>query len=271
MARVEKELQTVAGELKETAAKIKQEKDADKLEALRKAEADFKQTEIDLKLTLQGVDDGWKFEQARETKAFTKAADIARELVKSNNDPNVIANEAANLTKLNHSLITLPDLSPMHQELVGNRVDYAAPPLPKNTFDYPRDDMMKQMLSLNGLKEPIKIDNKELDDINKELFNQVAKEKKASNFVQILTNKPRSVFYIAVITRPPHAEQFWFAQSVRSAAYQGQTLDLFMQRAQQDFAKSYRKELVENLKKALGYSGIDDAARKSFDGERGGD
>ena len=211
---------------------------------------------------------------ARSIVILDEVQTVPRELVKTNNDPNIIIAEGANLKKLNRDLIELKSLSQMHPESMGNKdVDYAAPPLPKNTFDYPREDLMKQILSLHDLKKPIKIDNKELDEINKELYDQAVKEKKPGNFVQILTNKPRSVYYVAVITRQPHAEMFLFAaMSVRNAGYPQQffqSQDHFVQRAQQQFAKTYRENVIAHLQKTLGYSGISEEARKSFD-ERGG-
>ena len=57
-------------------------------------------------------------------------------------------------------------------------------------------------------KKGIKINNKALDEINKTLFDKSRSNKKdqPGEYVQILTNKPRTVFYVAVVTLPKFAD-----------------------------------------------------------------
>ncbi len=53
------------------------------------------------------------------------------------------------------------------------------------------------------MKKPVEIGVKNLDEINQELFKNYEKKKKPDDIegvVQILTNKPRTVFYVASVT-----------------------------------------------------------------------
>ena len=75
--------------------------------------------------------------------------------------------------------------------------DYAPYQLPKNAFAYPRDDMAKELLHLRDLKKPLETGIAKLDAINAELLKE---REKTGNIVQILTNKPHTVFYVACVT-----------------------------------------------------------------------
>jgi hypothetical protein len=269
-------------DLRKKTAELETEKDPAKKAELKKDIGDLKE--------IQGrITEGWKLEQARDNFALPKAKSIAQEIVKTNDSVNILIREADRLRKLakpNRSLIVLPQLSLLHPEDLGGKIDYAAVPMPKNLFEYPRSDIMAQVVGLYDLKKPIKIDWKELDEINKELFDEVFKEKKPGNFVQILTNKPRSVYYIAVVSRPPLADMRDFAEAMKMAGYddqryqmwlqmqqhgmrRGPWLDMFVMRAQQQEARRFRQQLVDDLKHAANYDPPSEEARKNFD-DRGG-
>jgi hypothetical protein len=133
---------------------------------------------------------------------------------------------------------------------------------------------MAQVLGLYDMKKPIKIDYKELDEINKDLFDQVAKEKKPGNFVQILTNKPRSVYYIAVVSKLPEADYRSFGRAMENASYpdnQFRKMDYFVLRAQQQEGRRFRQQVIEDLKRTANYEPPGEEARKNFDDRSGGD
>ena len=208
----------------------------------------------DLKEIQDRINEGWKLEQARENFALPFAKKIAQEVVKTNDSLNVFTREAERLRKLakpNRNLIYVPKLSLMYPEDFGGKIDYTTPPLPKGVFEYPRPDLMSQILGLYDMKKPIKIDYKELDEINKELFDQVLKEKKPSSFVQILTNKPHSVYYVAVISRPPEAKMQDFGMMMGHSSLVDQrmgSLDYFVLRAQQQEGRRFWQAVIDDFK-----------------------
>lgn len=273
--RVVRDLQKVTGDLAKIDADLNLLKDNDKTAALKKKQTELKMTETDLKEILSRVTLGWKFEEARKTIALPRAKAIAEKLINEGRNVQVIAEEAGKLKK---DVILLPRLSQLYPDKVfenpqgARRVEYILPPLPKDTIPYPREDTMKEVLSLFDMKGPISIGNKDLDDVNKELYDKVSKDKdknKPENFIQILTNKPRSIYYVALISKPPLADELEFKEAMLRAPYKiGPLRDLFAERAQEQEAKLYRANLITWLQESHKYTAPSDDARKQFD-ERG--
>ena len=243
---------------------------------LRKKLTGLQDEENDLKEIERLVIDGWKFEQARNTQALPKAKDIAKSLI---DNANLLIGK--DTEKIFNDRIPLDKLSVMHPEdTPGGLIDYFPMSLPKDKISYPRDDMMQQVVSLYDLKSPIKTGAKELDEINEELFKQVQKlNRPEGKYVQILTNKPRSVFYVAIIARPPGAELKAFAETLVGAPvdkqmrfFAGKMIppDNFVFRVQHQQARLYRQEIVNELRKTLDFKLEREDAKKDFD-ERGGD
>ncbi len=249
--------------------------------------AELKKKEADLLYIKARITEGFKFERSRKDITLPRAKDIAKKVSGGGNSLEAIKNEVFDLNKdkdkelkrddvLNKYVITLSNLSPMHREdFGGGRVDYTAPELPKDAIPYPRDGMMHDLLSLYDLKGPIKIGNPELDEINKDLFEEANKgskddKKKPERFVQILTNKPRSVFYVAVVTSLPDPQRRPFLQSMLSAHYPQDKMpgmrDLFLDKAQEHEARTYRADFIRGLQSAHEFAIVDKDARGQFDG-----
>ena len=202
-------------------------------------------------------------------------------------------------------------MSLMHAESFQQFRDYSKYPMPKGKVEFPRDDMVDQALKLVDLKEPIKIQHKDadskskeldtlgkqLDEINKELFDEAnklnkdvfEKDKKVPNpatyHVQILTDKPRSTFFVAFITKAPIDPTWAKADPLAKKEYetllqeaflgarhnkQGGFRDLFIERAQQEHAKTMRADLVGNLQRVFNFDPPSAESRKNFD-DRAGD
>ncbi|MSQ93515.1 MAG: hypothetical protein EXR98_03040 [Gemmataceae bacterium] len=273
--RIVKDLDKVAADLAKVATELKEIKDTNKAVGLKKKEADLKQTQADLQEVMARVSEGWKFDETRRTKALPRAQSVAMNLINKGRNFQDIEAEAS---KLNQKVLLLPNLSQMYPDRVvdapdARRILYTLPPLPKDMIPHSRDDMMKELLSLFDMKAPISIGNKDLDDVNKELFDLVSKDQdknKPANFIQILTNKPRSIYYVALISQAPKASQEDFHQAMLRASEMkfGPLRDFFAQRAQEDEAKQYRADLIHWLQQSHKYSLDNDSARKEFD-ERG--
>jgi hypothetical protein len=134
-------------------------------------------------------------------------------------------------------------------------------------FEYPREDMIKQLLALTNLQKPIQSDYKQLDDLNKELFDVTKKlpeKERSGKFVQVLTNKPHTMFWVAAVVGMPGADMRDFADAYKKAA--GFPRDAFIVLAQEDAARQYQDALLQQLRRDMGYKiRADEAARKSFD------
>jgi hypothetical protein len=138
--------------------------------------------------------------------------------------------------------------------------------LPPGIIPFPRKDTAAHLLSLYDLKEPIKIDYDPLDKINKSLFDAVSKEKEPrGKYVQVLTNQPRTAFYVVVVREAPAPSHADFMQAVLQAFGHDHLAD----RAQADAAKKQREELMRQLREAHNVDPPTDEIRKSFDSDAG--
>ncbi len=262
--------------------------------ALRARQVELKEKEADLEEVKRLVVEGWRFDRARTEKALPKAEEIAREFL-TNLQKTKLQIVAAESAKLKRDDIELSRLAPMYPEMLPDKtVDYFKPPLPKDKIPHARDDMMDQAVRLFNLKEPIKIGNTALDDINKALFDLTRTKKKnpEGEYVQILTNKPRSVFYVAVVTLPAEADKVRFGlkfgfpedrnvvmrgiyNAMEDPGPQGRLFvrDHFAERIQQQDAKVFRANVIRYFKSEnspLGKFEIEkEDAKRDFD-ERGG-
>jgi hypothetical protein len=231
----------------------------------------------------------WETEQAREQKALPKAKKIAEELAKSDLASGFIA---AMSQQGGHLPIVLKGIAPLVPKTVGEtgrggHRDYFPYQLPKDTIQQARADMVKQLLELYDLKAPIKIELglpggdpsfvKEVNDINKTLFDLVKKENPKDpqgHFVQILVNKPHTVYYIAAVTSPPTPNPKDFQGDVLQFASEGQGqrfVDQFVTRAQQQLATDFHHSLIVQMRNDLGgWTPPDEETRKTFDKEETG-
>lgn len=259
--------------------------------------AELKKKEADLQRVRELIVEGFKVERARKEEALPKARDIAKKLVdvpidRRSSQMKVqaaeLAAEIAKLAgaeKLKTDVIEMNGLSSLHRDHLGDGAfDYSAPTLPKDTIVYPRDDAMQQILSLSDLKGPIKTGYAELDDLNKELFEegQKIRERMEKNekkkfpdaFVQVIANKPRKILYVAAITtrRGERDEDLPFKISMVYAPFPDNTKmpgmrDRFLDRTLEAEAATYRSEFVKSLQAAHDLTIVDREARAVFDGK----
>jgi hypothetical protein len=147
----------------------------------------------------------WKMLEARDKKALPFVQKIAEGLLRGNADYRTSLSiagkdQGAKLVDLSN-LAKLTPTTPANP--FGGGGDFGPYKL-HGEIKYPRDDTVPSLLALNGLKEPIKIGVADIDNLNAALFAEAQKANRGpSKFVQILTNKPRDTFYIAVLNGPP--------------------------------------------------------------------
>ena len=249
------------------------------LKTLSRRENDLKEDVADLKTVQRLVVEGWKFERARATEVLPTAKAVADALIKAGNQG--INAQAAKLGATPFSISRLCTMYPEPSPDGG--IEYGKPPLPKDKLVYPRADMVDQLVGLYDLDKPIKLGsdeiyktNKELadlDELNRDLFERVKKtDNPRGNYVQILTNKPRSVYYVAFVSAPPDAKKREFVSALTNASSFGQgPRDRWVERIQQKDGRDYRKALVTSLKTMLHYEEVGADARKRFDDQVVGD
>jgi hypothetical protein len=241
--------------------------------------------------------DAYKTIEAREKKALPLADKVAKDLVQKGGDfpPEVLREEAA---QVKHRPIVIPKVAPLAPKASGTEKashrDYYPYQLPKDAgLDYPRDDMVTQLLNLYNLKQPIDVKYKEtkegvepsyvkqLNDLNKALFDTAKKEKNPQGkFVQVLTNKPQTVYYVAVVSRSPTADPKEFRDNVLEHAYydplhplaEFRPYDAFMTRAQELIAQDLRVRILEQLKQELRFDITEEGqkTRETFDSSSDG-
>ncbi len=238
------------------------------------------------------VIDAWKFEKARKEEALPLARKIAETLLDAGNFNGAIL--AAQTAKTGRPLIDLSDVAELSpNELSPTQRDYQRYPLPRDTFAYPREDMVQELLQLYDLPKAIQLPTTEgdqevarlLNTINEELYKRTQREfkdrsKAAGHYVQILTNRPLSEFYVAVVPREPYASRDDFARAFRGAPYWPEIslfrqrgirdflspTDSFVARAQQDEGKRVHDLLVQQLMKEFNYEPLkDEDLRADFD------
>lgn len=220
----------------------------------------------------------WQTDKAREELALPRAKEIAQALQKSGGDFSPVIREEAK--KLNTSPIAIRGLAVLHPDVVGDPQgagqsrSYREFPLPKelivdrdNANLYPREDMVKQLLALTNLEKPLQSDYKPLDDLNKELFQitkKLPEKERAGKFVQVLTNRPHTVFWVGAVVGVPGADLKDFADAYKHAI--GFPVDTFVTQAQEDAAKQYVDALLGQLRRELNFTFTgSEEARKSFD------
>ncbi|MCI0681239.1 MAG: SurA N-terminal domain-containing protein [Gemmataceae bacterium] len=216
----------------------------------------------------------WKFNRAREDIALNKEGrEIGLQLAKSNTPVLTMSLELDKLKKdynvkrelipLGNAFEPLSPLVPVRQGGPGGgqRI-YTDYQLPAGTIPNPRKDTAAQLLGLYDLKEPIQIGYDPLDKLNKALYDEVSKEKDPrGKFVQVLTNQPRTAFYVAAVRDKPAADRKDFLQAALQAVGHDQLFD----RGQVEAAKKLRQDLMRQLRADHRLEIVNEEARKRFD------
>jgi len=144
---------------------------------------------------------------------------------------------------------------------------------------FPRADMAKQLMELPTLEAPIKVGFDAIDDLNKELFEVSKKafaklkvEKKtvdtAPRIVQVIPNKPRTMYYIAILTSSenlPNVSLKGFEESI-SIVHSG-AIDPFLERVYQEASKQWQSDVITGLRKRRGVTIETNEASKGFDSD----
>jgi hypothetical protein len=220
----------------------------------------------------QEVERAYKLSKAREEFALPRAREIAQALRKlqPQRDPALYLDEMKQAAaKLGVDLIRLTGVAPLEpaqRPQLGQLNPQLAPfdwqpyTLPKGLILYPGADMTKELLSLGDLQAAVEIPLKdgkkdvepvirELNRINKDLFDPALKGDSRAKQVQILTNRPRTVFYVAAVTAEHPAEPDTFVTLWRGAlegfGFGGgaQLLERAQEQAGRDFLAAFIKQL----------------------------
>jgi hypothetical protein len=199
----------------------------------------------DLKAIHSEVEQAWKTAEARRDLALPRAQEIAKSLKGAQKLEGALLplmdHEAR---KLGTRLIILDDVTPLipavreKQKLPLVSKEWVQYLLPRGKILHPTADMTSQLLALRDLKEPIKISLekdgtklrdvedvvKRLNEINESLFDKDLNQAGPKIFprgrafqVQILTNRPRTVFYVAAVVREGAATRADFLASFLEA------------------------------------------------------
>jgi hypothetical protein len=147
-------------------------------------------------------------------------------------------------------------------------VDYD---LPRGRIPFARADMVKDLLSLWKLQAPIKKDEKELEELsklNEDLFWTTLASKSDNKGVfqiQVLTNKPHDVYYIATIVsaRPPTTDDFMQTVLLGGMGQLG-SQHSFADQIQDEYGKRLMAAMVAYLR-AQGNVDVKTKAREQFD------
>jgi hypothetical protein len=223
-----------------------------------------------LETVRERVETAWKFSKAREDELLPRARKIAEEIQKGSLPYALAMNEAMEKLKkelgLKREIIPLPEVAPLqprHERFGGGR-SYEPYSLPPGLIPLPREDTAKALLELYDLKKPLETGNKELDEINKALYADISSQKSPQGkYVQILTNKTRSVYYLAVVRNPPYVSPIDFRLATQSAFGP----DLFYSTGQREAVKHLREALTQQLRQQYDVEIVDPEARKSFDSD----
>lgn len=137
-------------------------------------------------------------------------------------------------------------------------IPYELSPAALDKLIYPSDEMDKQLIAFHGGKEPVKTGNKDLDKLNKELIDARGIDPN----IQVFTNKPRTVYYVAVeiSKREPSADTFRDDLYIPATGV-GRNRNLFIDQCQLDLGTAFRHELLEQLRRQANRE-ITDAGRK---------
>jgi hypothetical protein len=217
------------------------------------------------------VENAWYYLKARDYLLTQDAKVIAEEVQKS-----VAALKEETLdqqsVKVGQEMLKLRGVAPLYPDTFDPAmpVKYGPYQLPKGAIPYARPDMVKELLALRNLKEPITIPTHK-DDPNQKLIESLNKlnkdllaRKVEGQQVQILTNKPMSVFYVTLVTRAHEPSFNEFYEAYRRAVDR-QAPNWLLSQAQEQLGQQFERELIAQLHTAAGYEITDVEEAKKFD------
>ncbi|MSU77468.1 MAG: hypothetical protein EXS16_05145 [Gemmataceae bacterium] len=300
-SEIDNEIAKSTKDKKRWEADLQNQKDSFKAEELRDKIASATQMLIDLQTIKDRVDLGYRMDKAKANAAIPKIRDIARKLASRDKitqvkellpelsaeikalflpNPNdkLSENERKKRTdeaERKSAVIELTDISVMNPEMLATgEVDYTSAKWPKEQLASIREDLIANLAQLPDLQKPFVTGNKDIDALNKDLFDEAAKkDKDARTFVQVIPNIAQDVYYVAAVTGDPkpHFQKESFRRSLadafRGSFLQSQQRDLLLDRLQERHAKEYRRQLVMSVREVVGYDLTKEGEemRKKFD------
>jgi hypothetical protein len=144
-------------------------------------------------------------------------------------------------------LVPAPFKSGSQEEIAA----YDTYTLPRGRIPFARDDTVKHLLSLNNQSAPVKVGVKEVDDLNEALFLTLKDEKvkKVVKQIQVLTNKPRSDYYIVTLASVKEPSSFHFFDEILPKSFaMGKEHNRFVDQAQAEFSKEFLAALTKQLR-----------------------
>lgn len=221
------------------------------------------------------VVEAWKLDKARD-KLMERATKITEQLRKSAVPGLEMVNAMDALKKdykLTGDIIPLSEVTPLVPVAsggqfpgMGGQRTYREFDLPPGLIKYPRKDMKDVILNLYDLKKPVETGYPPLDALNKRLYDEISREKNPQGkFIQVLTNQPRTNFYIAMVRDQPFTSHLDFNR----AAVHSFDQDALFERAQHEAAKKLREDMVQEMRSRYEVKAPDEEVRKRFDSDAG--
>jgi hypothetical protein len=228
------------------------------------------------------VEEAWKMLKAREKLALPKATEIATTLQGLSLNTDLTTEAKAEAKKLGSDVVMLRRVARLFavfsDDITARK--YSTFQLPRDTFLYPREDMVQQVLTFADATKPealkpIQIENKdlkdydvkELDKLNQKLLDDYKasqKEERGHPLVQVLTNQPRDAYYVAVMVKAPNADIRDFEESYKRSI--GRPADDFVPRAYEGISQDFLQIQLKQLRERAGWWVTTDTdSRKTFD------
>ncbi len=217
------------------------------------------------------VEQAWKRQKARDKLAWPQVKVVAQALEKK---PGAAYGPVLKELEKKLGREVIYDLKGMAQwsPSLFRQSDrmYGEYTLPKGLIDYPPDDLVQQLLTLPDPGKPWQTGSKDVDALNKQLFDDCKKlptVEGVGKYVQVLTNKPRTIFFVACVVHQGIPDFPDFAKAVLNAAgMRGQSYDHFLDRCQDETSKEFREALLRQLRDEQKVKLTDDKkTRDSFD------
>ncbi len=237
-----------------------------------------RETPKSLAAVREKVIQAWKFQKARE-KAFEEAKRIVQKIDEYQRlEKEFVPLLQKEADKLGTQTITLRNVAKKVPDrgFQGGTL-YKPYELPKGIISHARADTTKRILSLNTLSEPLKTadpnakdtrgEDAALDQLNTKLHDTKLLEKGVKQ-PQVLTNKPRSVYYVAVIppdsVAVPRIGDYRARILLRSVGQQGQQANSYLEQARMEMNKDIGKLLVQQLRDQANVK-YNEEARKRYE------
>lgn len=216
----------------------------------------------------------WKLQRARDL-MLSKSREIAQSLQK----PGVVALHVTldEANKIGKDRIVLRDIAPLGTAFFDqstNALRYGPYKLPRDVIPFAREDTVANLLTMPDPKKAVEIGQSDLDNLNSNLYDVYKRtadkggKVPPQEYVQVLTNKPRNAYYVAVVTDPPIPSERKFVDSYGRSIGHGQ--DEVVHLGFQHAAGNVREAIVKQIRRDYHVevpAGPDD--RKSFDQDSG--